>query len=93
MPLEDALGLINRDFSRYCQAVREGHMRQQSNRPPDVASAGGSSDLTIEQITSVIDNLQHKKNELIKKQGINFFESLCTLSIQKFCDAFNSVIM
>lgn len=79
MPLEDALGLINRDFSRYCQAVREGHMRQQqSNRPPDVGSApGGSSDLTIEQITSVIDNLQQKKNELIKKQGINF-EDLCT---------------
>ena len=82
MPLEDALGLINRDFSRYCQAVREGHMRQQSKRPPDVAAApGGSGDLTIEQITSVIDNLQQKKNELMKKQGTNFFKllkSLCT---------------
>lgn len=78
MPLEDALGLINRDFSRYCQAVREGHMRQQSKRPDITAAFGGSSggDLTIEQISSVIDNLQQKKNELIKKQGTNFFALL-----------------
>ena len=70
MPLEDALGLINRDFSRYCQAVREGHMRQQSKRPDP--APGGSGNLTIEQISSVIDNLQQKKNELMKKQGTNF---------------------
>lgn len=68
MPLEDALGLINRDFSRYCQAVREGHiLRQQSKRPDMAATFSGSSDLTIEQITNVIDNLQQKKNELMQK--------------------------
>ena len=64
MPLEDALGLINRDFSHYCQAVREGRFRQQQK------SGGGNSDLTIEQLTTVIDNLQQKKNELIQKQGV-----------------------
>lgn len=77
MPLEDALGLINRDFSHYCQAVREGHMRQQQAKRSDISAAaafsggsgGGGGDLTIEQISSVIDNLQHKKNELLKKQG------------------------
>lgn len=62
MPLEDALGLINRDFSHYCQAVREGRFRQQQQKP--------GSDLTIEQLTTVIDNLQQKKNELIQKQGV-----------------------
>ena len=74
MPLEDALGLINRDFSHYCQAIREGHMRQQAKRPNISAAFGGSSssggsDLTIEQISSVIDNLQQKKTELLNKQG------------------------
>lgn len=92
MPLEDALGLINRDFSRYCQAVREGHMRQQSKRS-DLASAlgGGGSDITIEQISSVIDNLQQKKNELLKKQGINYFallKELCTLLNTKYLSCF-----
>lgn len=76
MPLEDALGLINRDFSHYCQAVREGHMRQQQAKRSDISAAafsgggGGGGDLTIEQISSVIDNLQHKKNELMKRQGV-----------------------
>ena len=74
MPLEDALGLINRDFSRYCQAVREGHMRQQSKGSDLSAAIGsGGGDFTLEQITSVIDNLQQKKHELLKKQGTNFF--------------------
>ena len=66
MPLEDALGLINRDFSHYCQAVREGRFRQQQQQ---IKSGGGNSDFTIEQLTSVIDNLQQKKNELIQKHG------------------------
>lgn len=71
MPLEDALGLINRDFSHYCQAVREGQMpRQQSKRLDMAAPSGGSGDLSIEQISSLIDNLQQKKNDLMKKQGI-----------------------
>lgn len=77
MPLEDALGLINRDFSRYCQAVREGHMRHQPPKRPDITASGfgGSGDFTIEQISSVIDNLQQKKNELMKKQGNTKFLS------------------
>jgi len=76
MPLEDALGLINRDFSRYCQAVREGHIpRQQSKRPDIPAAHGGGGDLTIEQISNVIDNLQQKKNELMKKQGTKYINT------------------
>lgn len=79
MPLEDALGLINRDFSRYCQAVREGHLRQQSKRPDMTAGfgrGGSGGDLTIEQISSVIDNLQQKKNEILQRQGIDYFALL-----------------
>lgn len=70
MPLEDALGLINRDFSRYCQAVREGHIPRHQSKRPEVPPSGG--DLSVEQISSLIDNLQQKKHELLKKQGIKF---------------------
>ena len=69
MPLDDALGLIDRDFERYCQGVREG--RIPPRKPPrdsksaDVSSllskAASGEELNAGQLQSLIDILQEKK--------------------------------
>lgn len=70
MPLDDALGLIDRDFERYCQGVREG--RIPPRKPPRDSSkeavssllskAASGEDLDANQLQSLIDILQEKKH-------------------------------
>lgn len=69
MPLDDALGLIDRDFERYCQGVREG--RIPPRKPPKDSSkdavssllskAASGEDLDPGQLQSLIEILQEKK--------------------------------
>ena len=67
MPLDDALGLVDRDFERYCIDVREGRVTVNQHRPTknDVSAllgkvaAGGQ--LRPDQIDAVINTLQKQK--------------------------------
>jgi hypothetical protein len=68
MPLDDALGLIDRDFERYCLGVREG--RIPPRKPPRdskgsvstlLSKAASGEDLDPSQLQSLINILQEKK--------------------------------
>lgn len=68
MPLDDALGLIDRDFERYCLGVREG--RIPPRKPPRdskasvsnlLSKAAAGEELDPGQLQSLIDILQEKK--------------------------------
>ena len=68
MPLDDALGLIDRDFERYCLGVREG--RIPPRKPPRdskasvstlLSKAASGEELDPSQLQSLIDILQEKK--------------------------------
>ena len=65
MPLEDALSLVDRDFDRYCQSVREG--RIPPRKPKDDIShllqkAASGESLSKDQLSAVIDSLQKQQN-------------------------------
>lgn len=67
MPLEDALGLVDRDFVRYNVGVREG--RIPPRRPPPqkndvsdlLSQAASGEQLSQNQLQQVIDALQKQK--------------------------------
>ena len=68
MPLDDALGLIDRDFERYCLGVREG--RIPPRKPPRdskasvstlLSKAASGEELDPSQLQSLINILQEKK--------------------------------
>ncbi len=68
MPLEDALGLVGRDFERYCLDVREGHIPARTARPakPDMSvllnKMASGEQLRPEQLDMVINSLQKQKD-------------------------------
>ena len=67
MPLEDAISLVDRDFERYCQNVREGRIpprrvglnKEQGGQLLTKAAAG--EQLNSEQLQSVISALQKQQ--------------------------------
>ena len=66
MPLEDAMGLVSRDYEHYTIGVREGRIvprrPQQKNDVSNLLSQAASGDkLTPNQLQQVIDALQKKK--------------------------------
>ncbi len=68
MPLEDALGLVDRDFDRYTRDVREGRIpprrpiTPRKNDVSDLLSQAASGDrLTPGQLQQVIEALQKQK--------------------------------
>lgn len=66
MPLEDALGLVDRDFIRYNQGVRDGHIvprRLQSKRDVTslLARAASGEHLDSSQLQAVISALQKQQ--------------------------------
>lgn len=68
MPLDDALGLVDRDFARYCQNVREGRIPPRRPVPTkdDVSQlltkAASGEQLNQDQLHSVINALQKQKH-------------------------------
>ena len=68
MPIDDALGLVDRDFARYCQNVREGRIPPRRPVPTkdDVSQlltkAASGEKLNQEQLHSVINALQKQKH-------------------------------
>ena len=68
MPLDDALGLVDRDFTRYTMSVREGRIPPRRPVAPknEVASllgqAASGEQLTPSQLQQVIDALQKQKH-------------------------------
>ena len=68
MPLDDALGLVDRDFERYTQDVREGHIPPRrlvvpKNDVSDLLTQAASGDrLTSGQLQQVIEALQKQKH-------------------------------
>ena len=68
MPLDDALGLVDRDFERYCQNVREGRIppRRPAPSKDDVSEllskAASGEQLNQEQLHSVINALQKQRH-------------------------------
>ena len=67
MPLDDALGLVDRDFERYCLDVREGHIPARTPRQskPDMSSllskVASGEQLRPEQLDVIINTLQRQK--------------------------------
>ena len=89
MPLDDALGLIDRDFERYCQGVREG--RIPPRKPPrdskaDVSSllskAASGEQLDAIQLQSLIDALQEKKQSTSASRPNEFGETIIIGSLR-----------
>ena len=69
MPLEDALGLVDRDFERYSQGVRTGRIPprhaqpQKQNEVTDLLSQAASGEqLSPNQLQQVIEALQKQKH-------------------------------
>ena len=69
MPLDDALGLVDRDFERYNRDVREGHIPPRrpivprKNDVSDLLTQAASGDrLTPGQLQQVIEALQKQKH-------------------------------
>lgn len=68
MPLEDALGLVDRDFERYTQSVREGRFPPRRAPPPKndisnlLSQAASGEHLNPNQLQQVIEALQKKKH-------------------------------
>lgn len=68
MPLEDALGLVDRDFDRYMQALRAGRIppRRPIPRKNDVSGllsqAASGEQLSANQLQQVIEALQKQKH-------------------------------
>lgn len=76
MPLDDALGLIDRDFERYCLGVREG--RIPPRKPPRdsnasvtslLSKAASGEDLDAGQLQSLINILQEKKQNSVPSRA------------------------
>lgn len=68
MPLDDALGLVSRDFDRYMRDVREGRVPPRrpvrKNEVSDLLSQAASGDrLSAGQLQQVIDALQKQKQQ------------------------------
>lgn len=68
MPLDDSLGLIDRDYERYCQNIREGRIpprRSMNSSKNDVSSllnkAASGEKLGPQQLEAVINELQKQK--------------------------------
>lgn len=67
MPLDDALGLVDRDFERYYIDVREGHVvpHQQHHSKNDITAlltkVASGDQLRPDQIDVVISTLQKQK--------------------------------
>lgn len=57
MPLDDAIGLIDRDFERYCQTNRGNGGRVTGL----MAKAAAGHNLTTSEINVLINNLQQKQ--------------------------------
>ncbi len=82
MPLDDALGLVGRDYERYCLDVRDGHISARTATPakPDVSvllnKMASGEQLRPEQLDMVINSLQKQKEAssgdmYSTQQGIN----------------------
>lgn len=70
MPLDDSLGLVDRDYERYCQNVREGRIpprRPASSSRNDVSSllnkAASGEKLDPQQLEAIISELQKQKEQ------------------------------
>lgn len=64
MPLEDALGLVDRDFDRYMQGLRAGHIppRRKKNEVSGLLNQAASGEqLSGNQLQQVIEALQKQK--------------------------------
>lgn len=67
MPLEDAIGLVDRDFDRYCQGVREGRIPPRRPEPSKqqvgqlLSKAASGEQLSHDQLQSVISALQKQQ--------------------------------
>ncbi len=67
MPLEDAIGLVDRDFERYCQGVREGRIPPRRVEPTKqqmgqlLSKAAAGEQLSADQLQSVIAALQKQQ--------------------------------
>lgn len=68
MPFEDALGLVDRDFERYAQSVREGRIPPRRPHPPKsnvsdlLGQAASGEQLSPNQLQMVIEALQKQKH-------------------------------
>lgn len=68
MPLDDALGLVDRDFDRYVQGVRAGHIRPRRPVPKKsevsnlLTQAASGEQLSSNQLQQVIEALQKKQH-------------------------------
>lgn len=75
MPLEDALGLVDRDFERYTQGVREGRIlpRRPTPHKSEVSSlltqAASGEHLSPNQLQQVIDALEKQKQHRNGRNG------------------------
>ena len=69
MPLDDALGLIDRDYERYCKNIRDGRIpprRGPANREDMsqlLSRAASGESLSQDQLTVVIGALQKKQDQ------------------------------
>ena len=64
MPLEDALGLVDRDFDRYMQALRAGRIpprRRKNDVSGLLTQAASGEQLSANQLQQVIEALQKQK--------------------------------
>ena len=68
MPLSDSLGLVDRDYERYCQSVHEGRIpprRSAGSSKSDVSSllnkVASGEKLEPQQLEAVISELQKQK--------------------------------
>lgn len=67
MPLEDALGLVDRDFGRYMQGLRSGHIppRRSAQKKNEVSGllnqAASGEQLSSNQLQRVIEALEKQK--------------------------------
>lgn len=68
MPLDDALGLVDRDFDRYVQGLRAGHIPPRRSAPKKnevsdlLNQAASGEQLSANQLQQVIEALQKKKH-------------------------------
>ena len=65
MPLDDAIGLIDRDFERYCQTNRGNGGRVTGL----MAKAAAGHNLTTNEINVLINNLQQKQYKQNYRSG------------------------
>lgn len=83
MPLDDALGLIDRDFERYCQGVREGRIPprkplrdSKGNVSSLLSKAASGEELNPGQLQSLIDMLQEKKQNTAAPRPTDFGKTM-----------------